>query len=140
MANVRSTPDRKPGKKPDELLIKKRLADAFPAYHELIKKTGSYRQEWKFYGDKIGWQLKIAKKEKALLYLTPLDGAFRIGLALREPERDALLSSSLNRQLREELRSAKRVSEGYPLRFSVFGAADMKPVDLIIDLLMKMRQ
>ena len=140
MGKNTSTAVPKPGKKPDELSLRRGLAGAFPAYKELMERTKSYHQEWKFYGAKIGWQLKIARNDKALLYLTPLDGAFRIGLALREAERDALLSSSLSTKLKDEIRVAKRVSEGYPLRISVFNAADMKPLGVALDILMRMRQ
>jgi len=76
---------------PDERKLKKALGGVYPAYQEILTFIDAYPREWKFYGPKFGWQLKVTQKGKALFYLTPQEGSFRLGFAVREKEKEVLL-------------------------------------------------
>jgi hypothetical protein len=124
---------------PDNLELKRLFGDLYAAYQEILKLTESHHREWKCYGKKFGWQLKVMRHGKVLLYLTPLQSSFRIGFAVRENERQALLDSNLPAKTKEELSLAKKYPEGYPLRLSVNKKSDMKSVRLAIETLQSMR-
>lgn len=124
---------------PDDKTLKRALGQAYSPYKDVLKLTETLPREWKFYGTKYGWQLKAVQKGKALFYLIPLLGSFRMGFAVRETERDVLLKAKLPAKAQEELRKAKKYPEGYPLRFSVTTAADLKPVRSVIEALLPMR-
>ena len=124
---------------PDESRLKRVLGEVYVAYQEILTMTGSCPREWKYYGKKFGWQLRVMHKAKALLYLSPLAGSFRVGCAVRENEREALLNSSLPVKLRQELAAAKKYAEGYPLRLLVKRGSDMKSVRLIFRTLQSTR-
>ena len=124
---------------PDSPLLRRELGAVHRFYEELLTLVDDYAFEWKFYGDKYGWMLKVAKKGKALLYVVPQGGAFRISCAVREKEREVLLAARLPAKVKEELRAAKRYPEGYPLRLLVEGEAGMKAVRLLIGMLKTMR-
>lgn len=115
------------------------LRDSFSAYEELLSLTEGFTRNWKFYGKTIGWQLKIERHGKALLYVTPLSKSFRVGLALREEERETLLISQLAPKKKDELRAAVKYAEGYPLRFEVRTKDDMEVLSPVLDLLLKAR-
>jgi hypothetical protein len=93
---------------PDEPKLKKALGELYSAYKEVLELTDDYDLEWKFYGKRHGWQLKIAQKGKALLYLIPQEKSFRIGFAVRENEKERLLNSSLPPKTKEDLATAKK--------------------------------
>jgi hypothetical protein len=124
---------------PDESKLKKALGELYSAYKEVLEPTEAYDHEWKYYGKKIGWQLKVTRKGKALLYLTPLEGSFRIGFAVRENERDRLLNSSLSPKTKEELATAKKYPEGYPLRLEIRSKTDMRTVRVALEVLKELR-
>jgi hypothetical protein len=125
---------------PDDSELKQRLGEIYSAYKEIVTLTEGYLHEWKYYGQKYGWQFKVIRKGKALLWLTPAEGSFRVGFAVRENERQALIDSNLPAKTKEELTAAKKYAEGYPLRLSVTRKSDMKPVRLAIETLKSMRQ
>jgi hypothetical protein len=124
---------------PDDPILKKAFGDAYPLYKEILTLVESYSSEWKFYGPKIGWQFKVSNKGKALFYLTPLEGSFRLGFAVRDIEKEMLLNSKLPAKDKKELAEAKRYPEGHPLRLQVEKEGDMKAVRLVVDTLKSLR-
>lgn len=124
---------------PDESKLKKALGELHSAYKEVLELTETYGHEWKYYGKKIGWQLKVTHKGKALLYLTPLEKSFRIGFGVRENERERLLNSNLPPKTKEELATAKKYPEGYPLRLEIKSKTDMRTVRVVIGILKELR-
>ena len=124
---------------PSDTELKRMLGESFAEYQNLLELTAPYPHEWMFYGPKYGWKIKIIGKGKVLLYLTPQENYFRLGFAVRDAERDALLKSKLPDVNKEELKSAKRYPEGYPLLLGVSKKDDMKTVRLVVETLMSMR-
>jgi hypothetical protein len=125
---------------PDKLILKQVLGAVHPSYKEVLLLIEFCEQEWKFYGARHGWQLKVSKKGKALLYLIPLDKSFRLGFAVRDLEKRVLLKLKLPAKVKEELESAKRYPEGYPLKLLVKKESDMKAVRLIVNTLKELRE
>jgi hypothetical protein len=124
---------------PDESKLKKALGGLYSAYKEVLELTGAYDHEWKYYGKKFGWQLKVTHKGKALLYLIPLERSFRIGFGVRENERERLLNSSLPPKTKERLAVAKKYPEGYPLRLEIKSKTDMRTVRAVLEVLKESR-
>ena len=124
---------------PDDLKLKKAFGPIHPLYRELLALIEAYEQEWKFYGPRIGWQFKVTHKKKALFWLAPQEGSFRLGFAIRDREKEVLLKSKLPAKAKEELATAKRYPEGYPLRLLVNKQSDMKAVRLVVDTLKALR-
>lgn len=124
---------------PTEPKLKEALGAHYSAYKEILDLTDAFDHEWKYYGAKIGWQLKATRKGKALFYLTPHEQSFRIGFAVRENERKRLLDSNLFPESKCQLASAKKYPEGYPLRLEVRNKANMKDVRTVIAVLKESR-
>jgi hypothetical protein len=124
---------------PDDLKLKKSFGAVYTVYKELLTLIETYELERKFYGAKIGWQFKVTHKGKALFYLTPQEGSFRLGFAVRDKEKGVLLNSKLPAKAKEELVAAKRYPEGWPLRLHVSKQGDMKAVRLVVDTLKALR-
>jgi len=77
------------------------------------------KPEWKFYGQKQGWQLKYMKGKKAAMWVVPHEGSFLCGMALRPPGVELVKSSDLPKELIEEIAGAKKFMEGAPARVTV---------------------
>jgi hypothetical protein len=124
---------------PDDLKLKESFGAVYTMYKELLALIETYQRVWKFYGPRIGWQFKVTHKGKALFWMTPQQGSFRLGFAVRDKEKEVLLNSKLPTKAKEELVAAKRYPEGWPLRLHVSKQGDMKAVRLVVDTLKALR-
>jgi hypothetical protein len=84
--------------------------------------------EWKFYGAKFGWQLKVMDKKRTVLYLVPREGGFLAAMALSERAVAAVRVSSLPPTLVSEIETAKVLPEGRPARIEVTSAKQLEVV------------
>ena len=104
--------------KPTNDNIKKVLASAFPYYNQFMENTKAFSKEWN-YSKSSGWVQKVFDNKKALFYLIPLANQFIISLTVREEEREILLNDKEIDIYKEQLKEARKYSEGYAMRFSI---------------------
>ena len=104
--------------KPTDDNIKKVLASAFSYYNQFMENTKAFSKEWN-YSKSSGWIQKVFDNKKALLYLIPLTNQFMISLTVRKNEREILLNDKEIDFHKEQLKQAKKYSEGFAMRFSV---------------------
>jgi hypothetical protein len=103
--------------------------DALRAHLEGLEGVAS---EWKFYGARHGWQLKVVAQRRALLYLIPREGRFTAALALRADAIAALRSSGVPAKLVREIEAARESPEGKPARVEVSGMRELAVVKTLI--------
>jgi hypothetical protein len=128
-------PDNK-SKRPDDSVLTAMMGKAKKHWDTLInwfnEEHPGLIQEWKFYGEKYGWQLKIVDKKRAILYMIPHQGNFMAALALKEKAIASLKESNLPASLIKEIENAKAVPEGKPARVEV---KSKEHVDLVMKLI-----
>lgn len=124
---------------PDEQLLKNVLGKAYKFYTELSTLTATFKKEWN-YSKTSGWMQKVHDGKKALYYFIPLKGAFIVSLAVREQEKEDFLSMKSLATLHDELKTAKKYSEGYALKFQVADAASFFTCLLLISSLVEKRK
>ena len=98
--------------------LKRALGLAFSFYSQLMNSTSAFQHEWG-YSKTGGWILKVFDSKKALLYIIPCSHSFVVSLTVRGKEREILVKDREIDFLREQLRNAKKFSEGYAMRLSV---------------------
>ena len=125
---------------PDDEALKLALGKLWASFNEIRKLTAGYQQEWKCYTKTIGWQVKASKAKKALYWMTPLAGAFRIACSLRENERVLLMETPPTPEIKAQLEAAQKYPEGYALRFVVTKKYEAEIVKTALALLMEMRE
>jgi hypothetical protein len=103
---------------PTEAALRAALAGAYPRYEDLLRLAGRFGRAWTF-SRTGGWMLKVYDGKKALFYVIPLAGGFRVSLAIREAERAALLRDGELQTMNAALASAKKWAEGFALEFEV---------------------
>jgi hypothetical protein len=91
-------------------------------------------REWKYYGKKHGWQMKVTDRKRAVLYLIPHDGSFLASLALNDQAVAALPSQKLPPRLVREIATAKTYPEGRPARVEVTSTSDLMVVKKLLAL------
>ncbi len=114
---------------------KTKLWEAIKGHIE--KKCGDVTEEWKFYGVKSGWVLKILLKKRNLFFFTPLKGGFRLGFVFGDKAVSAVEKSDLPKDMIDTLKNAKKYVEGRGLRVEVSSMPDVENVKKLIDIKVK---
>lgn len=86
---------------------------------------------WIFPGPNWGWSLRLKRKKRAVLYLTPCDGHFLAGFALGEKAIAAAHASGLPGPVLELIDNAPRYPEGRAVRIEVRKKTDVESVKKI---------
>lgn len=76
-------------------------------------------EEWGFPGAKFGWSLRLKRKERILLYLTPQEGRFVAAVVLGERAVAALPGSGVSARVLALFAAARRYAEGTGVRLEI---------------------
>jgi len=116
---------------PDDAALADVLGDAKVCWDAILAHldgVSGLAREWRFYGAKHGWQLKVARRKRAVLYLIPERARFTAAFALKGDVLGALRASTLPAALVREIETARTFAEGRPARVVVTRAADVAVV------------
>jgi hypothetical protein len=111
------------------------LGNATTAWTQLrtfVDAHAGVASEWKFYGEKYGWQLKLVAHGRALAYLVPKQGAFVVASAVRAPVIRALREAGYPEARVLEIEAAREAPEGKPARIEVRGIPDLAVVEMLL--------
>lgn len=83
-------------------------------------------EEWVFSGKKHGWALRFKRRERAVLYLKPLEQSFRVSLALGPKAVEAARRSRPSARILRLIDEAVDYPEGKAIRLDIRGARDIR--------------
>ncbi|HEX7496252.1 MAG TPA: DUF3788 family protein [Candidatus Limnocylindrales bacterium] len=124
--------------KPNDESLQAALGPAYGDYRAILGQTTAFARDWTFTRT-AGWLLKIHDRTKALLYLIPLNQGFRMSMAIRESEREAMLRDPELVSVHQAIASARKYPEGFALAFDVDGQSAIGPAELLITKLIAER-
>ncbi len=119
-------------KQPDDITLKAVLGPSYTLWEELkniiTTEYGNVTEEWKFYGAKSGWTLKLLLKKRNLFFMGPYEKYFIIAFVFGDKAVAEVEKSDLPAVLIKELVSAKKYAEGRGLRLEIRKKSDVKNV------------
>jgi hypothetical protein len=122
-------------KQPDDEVLKAVLGNTFKLWNEIksgiVREFGTVTEEWKFYGAKSGWTMKLLLKKRNLFFLIPEEGFFITGFVFGDKAVAEIEKSGLPDALITDLVQAKKYAEGRGLRMEV---KDKKAVNNVLKL------
>ena len=89
---------------------------------------GDLKPEWKFYSKKSGWILKLFNKKRNVLFIVPNSGYFRTAFTFGDKASNSIMASSLPNNIKEELKSVKKYSEGRTIQLEIKSKTDLKNI------------
>lgn len=96
--------------------------------HFIEQETGQLTREWKHYGQKAGWTLKLISKKRNLLFVLPQNEYFAVGFVFGDRAVEAVLKSQLPEAIKNELVNARKYAEGRGIRFEIRDDSEMESV------------
>ena len=95
---------------------------------------GEFHPEWKFYGSKLGWSLKLFNKKRNVLFVGPETGYFRVAFAIGEKAFQEIMRSELPDSIKNQLSTTTVYAEGRPLRLEITSKEDAEPLFQLIKI------
>lgn len=115
---------------PDEIALQKALAGSYILWEELkgfiIDNFPKISEEWKHYGAKSGWVKKVYSKKRNLMFFTPRDGYFRVGMVFGDKAVKVILDSGLPQRIIDEISNARKYAEGRGIRIEAKSESDIE--------------
>ena len=118
-------------KKPTAAELTAALGPARALWDQLLARLADEHnltvQEWNSYSRKAGWSLRLKRKDRNILYLTPCQGCFFVSFALGDKAVEAARQSRLPPSVIKTINEARRYAEGTGIRMEM-----KKPKDIEI--------
>jgi hypothetical protein len=124
--------------KPDDQILSGALGASFKSWTEIknaiTEEYGATREEWKYYGAKSGWVLKLLLKKRNLFFLIPGEKHFTLGFVFGDRAVEAIQKSRLPAAMIREVNDARRYAEGRGLRIDVRNRTPVSHVLKLVDI------
>jgi hypothetical protein len=105
------------------------LGAAQPVWDELLATLAREQlttgHEWKTHNVKWGWSLRVVKKKRTIVWLSPGHGGFNVSFILGDKAVAAARAARLRMDVRHALATAPHYPEGTGLRLVVKSARDL---------------
>ncbi|MDR2038472.1 MAG: DUF3788 domain-containing protein [Bacteroidales bacterium] len=102
-------------------------------FRYLVDTYEDIHPEWKHYGKKIGWQLKLFKGKRNIMFIVPFEGHFIVYFSFGDKAVQQVMESNLSNELKTELQNAKKYMEGRGINLPI--TENTENIDHIIKLI-----
>ena len=103
----------------------------------VAKRQAPLTESWGFPGVKYGWSLRLKKKDRTLVYLTPCEGHFLAGIVLGDKALGLARAGGLvPAPVLALVETAPKYAEGRGVRVEVRNAADLETAEHLVSIKM----
>ncbi len=126
------------GVTPDAASVEAALGPALELWRagrqRLVAEHGPFDEEWAWSGKAGGWSLRLKRRGRAIVYLTPWAGECRVGCVLGEAAVEAARHEGIDPRALALFEAAPRYPEGRGVRLSLRDDADLDVVAALVRL------
>lgn len=126
---------------PSEADLRRVLGAAAPLWADLVVNILTTYEpgtmEWKHAGARYGWSLRLKRKERVILYLTPQRRSFLAGIVLGDRAVAATRAARLPAAVASAIAAARRYAEGTGVRLPVTSRRDLEAIETLVELKME---
>lgn len=91
-------------------------------------------EEWKYSGVKHGWYYRISDKKRAIIYLLPREGYFKVAFVFGQRATTQLLESTVSDEIKTELQNAKVYAEGRGIRIEIKEGSKIEDIKKLVEI------
>lgn len=121
--------------KPSDTDLEKALGSTYRLWQEIAGYANAKHEkatnEWNYMK---GWNFRIKDKKRAILYLLPRNGFFKVAFVFGQKATDIVMSRSISEQIKAELSASKPYAEGRGLRIDIKDSSSIKDIKELIDI------
>jgi hypothetical protein len=114
------------------------LGNTFTIWKEIrdfvFEKYPASIEEWHISVQKYGWGFRIKDKKRAIIYLSPRFGFFRVAMVFGQKATDQILSTDISDGIKEELMNSKIYMEGRVIRIEVLDNSNLTDIKKLIEI------
>lgn len=119
---------------PSDAALRDELGPAHVAYRALLDAYPDTHPEWKWYGVRNGWTLKLLDGKRNLCFIKPGDGAFIVAFTLGHDAVNRALESDLSTDVLHQIATGPAYPEGRGVRLRIETEHELEPVHTLIRL------
>ncbi len=120
---------------PSKSQLQERLGTrSYNALETFLEQNAELRPEWKYYGEKYGWSLKLFDGKRNICFITAHDGYFALAFMLGTRTTDAALAARLPAALKTQIKEARVYAEGRGVHFEIRSKAELETVQRLLEI------
>lgn len=120
---------------PADALLRAMLGRTAPLWsrltEDLRKAHGPLAEEWNFAGNAFGWSMRLKKKKRTIVYMTPCRAHFLASFVLGEKACRAAREGGLPPAVIEAIDGARKYAEGRGVRIPVKNRKDVETIEML---------
>ncbi len=93
--------------------------------------------EWNYPGKKFGWSYRIKDSKRAIIYLLPRNGYFKVAFVFGDKAVEDITQSTVNESIIAELLNTKKYMEGRGIRIEVKNKQILEDIYTLIEIKLK---
>lgn len=90
--------------------------------------------EWKYYGLKSGWILKLLLTKRNILFVIPLQKSFKVVLTFGEKALSSIDESDIPSYIKQDLHDAMKHAEGRTIQVHITSGQQLTPIFELIKI------
>lgn len=113
--------------------VKQLLGTSYVLFEKLLADHPDLRPEWKYYGQKYGWSLKLFEKKRNLCFIAARDG-LHVAFMFGDRQYEQVMKSQVPAGVKQQLAEAKRYMEGRGVNLLIEKSEDLETVEQLLAL------
>ncbi len=118
--------------------LQEQLGSLYPLWEQIAesvrKKYPNPKEEWNYPGKKYGWNFRLKDKKRAIIYLLPHKGYFKVAFVFGQKATDQIMASDIAKVIKSDLANAKKYVEGRSIAIEVKNHEPIEDIDQLIDI------
>lgn len=124
---------------PDPAAIAAAMGERYPWYESILEAAPGFERDWKHYGKKYGWKLKVHDGAKALIELSVTTKGLLVSVAAREAELQALRENPATAAALDCFMPPGKPKAGWGLRLQILDAEACRRAVAIVEAAVAIR-
>ena len=101
---------------------------------DITKSCGISEKEWTSYSPKAGWALRLKRKKRNIVYLSPCAGCFWVTFVLGDKAMKAARNTDFSPSVARIIAEAPKYPEGSGIRLEITSAAECEAVRKLAEI------
>ncbi len=123
---------------PTSIELKNALGEKMRWWHEIrdfaFEKYPKAVEEWNYPGKNYGWSFRVKDKKRAIVYLLPCDGSFKVAFVFGAKAFEKVLLSPVADSIKQDLCDARPYAEGRGISIDVTGDSVIADIKKLIEI------